>query len=79
VGRESELTKLEERLFRDEATRFVVIVGPGGIGKSQLALEFAYQTRRKKRSCLVFWVDASDMDRFDQGYLNIAKKLNIRG
>lgn len=40
IGREAELTLLEGFLT-DQATRLVTIVGPGGIGKTRLALEFA--------------------------------------
>ena len=40
IGRGSELAELAE-LFRDPAVRLVTIVGPGGMGKSRLAIEAA--------------------------------------
>ena len=40
IGRERELADLL-RLVRDERTRLLTIVGPGGIGKTRLALEAA--------------------------------------
>ncbi len=40
IGRESELERLEVR-FRRASGRLVVIVGPGGVGKTRLALEAA--------------------------------------
>jgi predicted ATPase/Tfp pilus assembly protein PilF len=40
VGRDAELAELR-RLTRDEATRFITLVGVGGVGKSRLAAEVA--------------------------------------
>jgi Cdc6-like AAA superfamily ATPase len=55
VGRESQLAKLEVKLFSNEqTTTTLAIVGPSGIGKSQLALEVAYRIRQNNKSCLVF-------------------------
>jgi Cdc6-like AAA superfamily ATPase len=63
VGRESQLAELEAKLFTNEqATTTLAIVGSGGIGKSQLALEVAHRTRERNKNCLVFWIDASDKE-----------------
>jgi Cdc6-like AAA superfamily ATPase len=63
VGRESQLANLEAKLFSNEqTTTTLAIVGPGGTGKSQLALEVAHRTRQNNKSCSVFWMDASDKD-----------------
>src|SRR5689334_22228704 len=75
VGREPQLAELEVKLFRGEQTTRLAIVGPGGTGKSQLALELAYRTKQTKKNCSVFWVDASDMDSLYQSYASIAQKL----
>jgi tetratricopeptide (TPR) repeat protein len=80
VGRESQLAELEAKLFSNEqTTTMLAIVGPGGTGKSQLALEVAHRTRQNMENCLVFWMDASDKDSFYQSYASIAKKLNVLG
>ncbi|KAH7060961.1 kinesin light chain 3 [Paraphoma chrysanthemicola] len=79
VGRESQLAELEARLFGGEQTTTLAIVGPGGTGKSQLALDLAYKTRQKNNNCSVFWVDASDVDSLYQSYANIAQKLVVPG
>jgi predicted ATPase len=42
VGREAELAELA-RLLRDNGVRLVTVLGPGGMGKSRLALEAAQQ------------------------------------
>nr|GFD56435.1 hypothetical protein [Tanacetum cinerariifolium] len=45
VGREAQLADLEAKLFsNDQTTTTLAIVGPGGTGKSQLALEVAHRT-----------------------------------
>ncbi|CAN9335124.1 unnamed protein product [Alternaria alternata] len=80
VGRESQLTELGAKLFRNEhTTTTLAIVGPGGTGKSQLALEVAHRTRQNNKNCSVFWMDASDKDSLYQSYANVAQKLNVLG
>ncbi|KAL6161718.1 hypothetical protein ACJQWK_08470 [Exserohilum turcicum] len=80
VGRESQLIELEAKLFSNVlTTTTLAIVGPGGIGKSQLALEVAYRTKQKNRSCAVFWIDASDRDSLYRSYASVAQKLSIAG
>jgi hypothetical protein len=80
VGRELQLVELEAKLFSNEQTTTrLVIVGPGGTGKSQLALEVAYRTKQNSRSCSVFWMDASDIDSLYRSYASVAQKLSIPG
>ncbi|KAF2850341.1 HET-domain-containing protein [Plenodomus tracheiphilus IPT5] len=80
VGRESQLVELEAKLFSNVlTTTTLAIVGPGGIGKSQLALEAAYRTKQNSRSCSVFWMDASDRDSLYRSYASVAQKLSIPG
>jgi predicted ATPase/class 3 adenylate cyclase len=42
LGREQELTQLEA-LLQEPGTRLVTLIGPGGIGKTRLAIEVGYQ------------------------------------
>jgi hypothetical protein len=42
------------KLFVGEQTTKTAIVGLGGIGKTQLALELAYRTRANYKNCSVF-------------------------
>jgi tetratricopeptide (TPR) repeat protein len=80
VGRELQLVELETKLFSNkQTTTTLAIVGPGGTGKSQLALEAAYRTKQNSRSCSVFWMDASDIDSLYRSYASVAQKLNIPG
>ena len=44
VGRETELAEITDRLVNDSSCRLLTIVGPGGIGKTRLALQAATQS-----------------------------------
>ncbi|RYO48225.1 hypothetical protein AA0116_g12610 [Alternaria tenuissima] len=80
VGRELQLAELEAKLFSNEqTTTTLAIVGPGGTGKSQLALEVAHRARQDNKNCSVFWMDASDKDSLYQSYASVAQKLSVLG
>src|SRR5215217_6436384 len=53
VGRERELARLRE-LLDDPACRLVTLVGPGGIGKTRLAVEVATARQDRHRDGTVF-------------------------
>ncbi|KAH7122670.1 P-loop containing nucleoside triphosphate hydrolase protein, partial [Dendryphion nanum] len=55
----------------------VALVGLGGIGKSQLAVEYSYRVREGSPSTWVFWVHGSNLTRFREGYQSIAEKARI--
>ncbi|KAF2022659.1 putative kinesin [Setomelanomma holmii] len=57
----------------------VALVGLGGVGKSQLAIKHAYRTRKRSPEIWVFWVHASNANRFEQSYRNIAGCVKIAG
>jgi Cdc6-like AAA superfamily ATPase len=80
VGREPQLAELEAKLFSNEqTTTTLAIVGPGGTGKSQLALKVAHRTKQNNKNYSVFWMDASDKDSFYQSYASVAQKLGVLG
>jgi tetratricopeptide (TPR) repeat protein len=80
VGREAQLAELEAKLFSNEqTTTTLAIVGPGGTGKSQLALEVAHRTRLNNKNCSVFWIDASDINSLYRSYAGVAQKLSVPG
>ncbi|MET8153260.1 ATP-binding protein [Actinoplanes sp. NPDC049668] len=53
IGRGAELARLDE-LLDDPACRLVTLVGPGGIGKTRLAIEVAAARRHRHRDGAVF-------------------------
>ncbi|OCK73128.1 hypothetical protein K432DRAFT_387549, partial [Lepidopterella palustris CBS 459.81] len=57
----------------------VALVGLGGVGKSQLAVEFSYRLRERSPDTWVFWVHASSRARFEDGYQKIAERAKLPG
>jgi hypothetical protein len=55
--------------------RTFAIHGPGGMGKTQVATEFAY--RYKKDFDVILWVHAGDATSLNQGFNEIALRLGI--
>ncbi|KAF2678563.1 hypothetical protein K458DRAFT_348288 [Lentithecium fluviatile CBS 122367] len=55
------------------------LVGLGGVGKSQLAVEYSYQVRERSLDTWVFWVHASSRARFEEGYQKIAERTRLPG
>ncbi|KAL6230704.1 hypothetical protein BDW75DRAFT_234191 [Aspergillus navahoensis] len=57
----------------------VALVGLGGVGKSQLVIEYCYRVRDRSPDSWVFWIQASNAARFEQSCREIADRLRIRG
>ncbi|KAJ5127608.1 hypothetical protein N7448_008387 [Penicillium atrosanguineum] len=57
----------------------IALVGLGGVGKSQLAIEYSYQVRSKSPDTWIFWVHASNATRFEQSFRDIANRIRIPG
>lgn len=78
TGREDLLHSLHERLSREHTialTQSWAISGLGGIGKTQIALEYAYQYRQEYRA--VFWASAASRETLHAGLVNIADLLQL--
>lgn len=57
----------------------IALVGLGGVGKTQIALETAYRLRETDPECSVFWVPALDSTSFERAYRDIGRKLGLDG
>jgi AAA+ ATPase superfamily predicted ATPase len=79
TGREFQLTTLEEKLSKQSQTTKLAITGLGGVGKTQLLLEFIYRTREKHKNCTVNWIPATNMESLEQAYLEVARQLCVPG
>jgi nucleoside phosphorylase/tetratricopeptide (TPR) repeat protein len=77
VGRQNELTRLEELITMQDGPRKVAVTGLGGVGKTQVALELAYRIRDRDKECSIFWLACTSYGVIEQMYLNMAQALGL--
>lgn len=80
TGREDLLHTLHEQLHREcrlALSQSWAISGLGGIGKTQIALEYAYQYRQDYRA--IFWINAASRETLLTGCVSIADLLQLPG
>ncbi|KFA56252.1 hypothetical protein S40293_00202 [Stachybotrys chartarum IBT 40293] len=58
---------------------WTALVGLGGVGKSQLAIEYAYRLQEQSPETWVFWIHASNAARFEQSIRDVADCAKIYG
>jgi hypothetical protein len=78
IGRQEILDALHDALIDDkvqEDRRRLALHGLGGIGKTQIALAYAYQKRQYYHS--VFWIDGSSRTTLLSGFRDIVSKINF--
>lgn len=75
IGRERDITLVIQRLAGD-TTRVVTLVGPGGVGKTQLALEVAHQVQHRYHDG-AWWVDLAPVTEPQAALTSIAQALQI--
>jgi hypothetical protein len=79
VGRSTLLAELEAKLAPAGPFKKMAVVGLGGVGKTQIALELAYRTRDKFPRRSIFWVPALSVDSIRKAFLDIARQLDVPG
>ncbi|WP_425383580.1 tetratricopeptide repeat protein [Wolbachia endosymbiont (group A) of Melieria omissa] len=75
VGREALLDKIEECLKANDTATLVAYHGIGGIGKTQLALEFIWSKLQKYR--WIIWLDTRDRNTLINEYIKLGRGLNV--
>ncbi|THZ70582.1 TPR-like protein [Aureobasidium pullulans] len=77
VQRSNNMQELERFFFpqqsHDTRRKIFVVHGLGGIGKTQLSIEFVRQYQTKYSA--VFWLDGSSKDALQNSFLNIVTRL----
>ncbi|KAL2194480.1 hypothetical protein P885DRAFT_71251 [Corynascus similis CBS 632.67] len=58
--------------------RKAAIVGLGGVGKTQVALQLVYWTKKNRPEFSIFWVPALSNATFEQAFAAMAKQLPIQ-
>jgi len=73
TGQDALLTRLADTLKTGQPQ---AISGLGGVGKTQIAVEYAYRHRQDYRA--IFWVRADTQEALISGYVVLAQTLNLR-
>ncbi|KAF7545318.1 hypothetical protein G7Z17_g9275 [Cylindrodendrum hubeiense] len=76
INRPDIVTKLNDLLSATPKYCSAALWGLGGTGKTQIALDYAYQ-QCDNSDCSVFWVHADSEATFSHDYKSIAKELGI--
>ncbi|KAH8669922.1 hypothetical protein BGZ61DRAFT_483227 [Ilyonectria robusta] len=85
VGRSSTLQQLNSWLGSPLENRHrgihkrAALHGLGGVGKTQVVIEWAYEMRQRDDGLSIFWVHASTTERFIEAYTSIARTCQIPG
>lgn len=77
-GREDVLSQIDRALCTngsDKSFKSFAIYGMGGVGKTQIALRYANQSRHKYEG--IFWISAENSLTIAQGFREIAKTLDL--
>ncbi|KAL6821948.1 hypothetical protein J3E69DRAFT_339611 [Trichoderma sp. SZMC 28015] len=82
VGRSEILRLLKDQLGHTQqmsstSQARASLYGLGGTGKTQIALEYAFQLQKTHPTISVFWIHASNAARFRQAFLSIAQEYDI--
>ncbi|KAH7140649.1 P-loop containing nucleoside triphosphate hydrolase protein, partial [Dactylonectria macrodidyma] len=85
VGRSSTLKQLNSWIGSPVENRErgihkrAALHGLGGIGKTQVAIEWAYEKRQGGEHLSIFWIHSSTAERFTEAYTSIAREFQIPG
>ncbi|KXX74722.1 Kinesin light chain 3 [Madurella mycetomatis] len=79
TGRQAVLSQLQQRFSGSGSQPRIALFGPGGVGKTQIALAYAYWLRQTSPKVSVYWIYASNAEQFQQAYTSIARECQVPG
>ncbi|KAF2195869.1 hypothetical protein K469DRAFT_20120 [Zopfia rhizophila CBS 207.26] len=81
VGREDIIAEISMKRKQAASRNHIrlALVGLGGVGKSQVAIEYAHRIQQVEPHTLVVWIHGSNPTRFVQGYRDIADNIPLPG
>ncbi|RDH30904.1 ankyrin [Aspergillus welwitschiae] len=81
AGRDSIMSELDRRYDTAAFERYlgIALVGNKGIGKTYIALEYAYRSQQHMPWLSVFWIYASSISRYRRSYQDLADRLDLPG
>lgn len=69
---------MEDKFFGQDPSQKTSLVRLGGVGKTQIALRFAYQVKDHRPDYSIFWVPVLSDETAERAYRDIAKKLGLQ-
>ncbi|KFA78071.1 hypothetical protein S40288_05424, partial [Stachybotrys chartarum IBT 40288] len=78
TGRTGILGTLEKTLLGKEPSRKTALAGLGGVGKTQIALQFAYRVKQIRPDYSIFWVPLFSEQSATQTFIKIAQELDLQ-
>ncbi|KAI1740902.1 hypothetical protein F4680DRAFT_418071 [Xylaria scruposa] len=78
TGRDSILGELKDKLFIGKECQKLAVVGLGGVGKTQVALQLAYWAMDNQPDYSIFWVPAQSDESFEKAYVEMARRFKIQ-
>ncbi|KAH7150872.1 hypothetical protein DER46DRAFT_562335 [Fusarium sp. MPI-SDFR-AT-0072] len=80
IGREGTIAELQKLLFTDPNGQRVALVGLGGVGKTQIALQLAHLVKKEDQADCnysVIWIPALSLASFEQACSKMISKFGI--
>ncbi|KAJ5709208.1 hypothetical protein N7493_010542 [Penicillium malachiteum] len=78
IGRDKVVKMVINHILSHRQARKAAISGLGGVGKTQIALEVAYQIHDQDPTRSVLWMESTSIETVEQAFMSIKKKLQLR-